>query len=376
MATTPPDPVFDKRLSTFVAGGWDPLTVPIEWYDSVDVIKGDAREMPSAKSKRIAPDALTKASKWAEAQASTAFVVAQDDRIIAEHYWQGTTAETRFNPQSMAKTLVALLTGIAINMGEIKSVDDPVGRYLVEWKNDPRGKITLRQLLQMASGLAQIDGGKGYALTPDNPAARQYFGSDFDGPMLALAQLVPAGQQFDYNNNNTKLVARVLESVSGRRYAALLSERLWKPLGLTDGSIYVDRPGGSAMVSCCVFSRPRDWVAIGRLIAGRGRLDGKQIVSSEWITRMIEPSSTYKGYGMQIWVGNQQVGGAPLPPVLIPWQSETFAAADIVILNGFGGQRVWIMPSANLIIVRAGKSWPKAWDDAVIPNLLWRATKR
>lgn len=369
------DPVLERRLARYLAGGWDPLTAPVEWYDSVDPIPGAAREPARGAPVRLAPEALAAALAHAEADGATALLVAESGRLVAERYWGGTTAETRLNPQSMAKTVVALLVGVAIDRGEIGSADDPVGRHVAAWRDDPRGRITLAQLLQMASGLGQVDAGRGWAMTPDNPAVRQYFGSDFDAPMLALPLVARPGERFDYNNNATKLVARALEEASGLSYARLVSERLWKPLGLADASVYVDRPGGRPMASCCLFSRPRDWLGVGRLIAGRGEVDGSRIVSAAWVDRMLAPSPANPGYGFQIWVGDQKVGGERLPPVLTPWQSERFAARDLVLLNGFGGQRVWIMPSADLVVVRMGRTWPKAWDDAAIPNLLHRSLR-
>ncbi len=360
----------DRRLASFKAGGWDPLTVPVEWYAPRTVAIAGA-PCVQARGAPTAPLAgpLDRAATLAEAGGAAAFIVAQDDRIVTERYWRGANAQTSFNPQSMAKTLVALLVGIAIDRGEIAAVDTPIGRHIAEWRDDARGTITIEQLLQMSSGLAQVDGGKGMALTVDNPAVRQYFGGDFDGPMLALALTAKPGATFDYNNNATKVVARILENASGKSYARLLSERLWQPLGLNDASIYADL-NGRTMVSCCVFSKARDWVPIGRLIAGRGKIDGRQLVSARWIDAMLAPSRAYRGYGYQIWLGDQQVGGPPLLPIVMPWQSARFAARDIVFLNGFGGQRVWILPSANLVVVRMGNSWPTNWDDAAIPNLL------
>lgn len=365
--------VLERRLSSYVAGGWDPLTLPVSWYDSVAPIAGRPRSLARGEPDPAMGAALGTAERMAAASGATALLVSVDGRLVSERYWNGTDADTRLNPQSMAKTLVALLVGVAIDRGEIGGADDPVGRYVSAWRDDPRGRITLRQLLQMASGLAQVDAGHGFAMTPANPAVRQYFGDDFDREMLALAQVDPPGAKFDYNNNATLLVARALEAASGRSYARLVSDRLWKPLGLADAAIYVDRPGGRAMASCCLFSRPRDWLAVGRLIAGRGEVDGRRIVPAAWIDAMLTPSPANKGYGLQIWLGDQQVGGPPLPPVLTPWQSEPFAARDMVLLNGFGGQRVWIMPSAGLVVVRMGRTWPKAWDDAAVPNLLYRA---
>jgi len=366
------DPQAARRLSDYVAAGYDPLTTPIDWYVQ-DRVPGAPRALGPAPAvaEGLSADAVDKAVEWAAAQGSTALIVSLRGRIVVERYWHGDGRDTRFNSQSMAKTVAALLVGSAIDRGEIASVDDAAAKYLPEWRGDDRSRITIRHLLQMASGLAQIDGGRGYALVPDNPAVAQYFGDDYLTPALGLLPVKPPETVFDYNNNDVTLVAAILERVSRKRYAQLLSERLWQPLGLASAAVGVDRAGGHAAGSTNIFARPVDWARIGELIARRGNIDGRQIVSAAWIDAMQVPSSANKGYGYWLWRGDQAVGGAALTPVLTPWQSAPFAAQDIVFLNGFGGQRVWIMPGKQLVVVRAGRTWPKAWDDAMLPNLLW-----
>jgi CubicO group peptidase (beta-lactamase class C family) len=371
-AAAPLDQEGLARLNSFVSAGYDPLTAPVDWHRQ-DPVAGAPHALPLApvNAEGIAPEAVTSSLNWAERQGSTSLIVMRAGRVVIEKYWHGDGRDTRFNSQSMAKTVGALLVGIAIDRGEIKSVDDPVGKYLSTWRDDPRGHITLRNMLQMSSGLVQIDAGHGYALTPDNPAIEQFFGDDYLSPALALSKNVQPGSRFEYNNNNVLIIAHILERASGIRYPALLSARLWKPLGLADAAIGVDRHGGMALASANIFARPIDWAKIGQLIADHGMADGRRIVSAHWIEEMEAPSLGNKGYGFYLWLGDQRIGGAPLPPVLTPWQSTAFHARDLVMMNGFGGQRVWIMPSKQLVIVRTGRTWPPAWDDAILPNLIW-----
>lgn len=371
------DPTLERRLQSFLAGGYDPLTVPVDWFDK-EPVAGAPRALPVTPKLTDAVDrqALEAAAKWAENHASTALIVAKDGRIVFERYWHGDGRDTRFNPQSMSKTLIALLVGTAIDRGEIKSVDDPVGRYVREWRRDSRGRITIAQALQMASGLGQVDAGYGYAVTRENPAVAQHFGNDFVAPILALPLKNAPGAKFDYNNNAANLLVLVLQRATGKRYGALLSERLWRPLGLADAALYIDRPGGFPMASCCVFSRPIDWVPIGRLIADRGVVEGKRIVSASWIDAMTTPSSGNRGYGYQLWLGDQRVGRKPPERIgLIQWQSEPFAAKDLVFLLGHGQQRVWVMRDKGLVVVRAGRSWPADRDESALPNLIARGAR-
>ncbi len=373
------DPLFDQRWESLIAGGYEPLTIPTDWYRPVAVV----RSVPSAvittepTASAIASSALAAASAWAEQQNSTALIVAHRGEIVFERYWQGSGRDTRFNPQSMAKTVLALLIGTAIERGEIGSVDDPIERYLTEWSGQPRGAITLREMLWMASGLEQGDDGFGYEVSPANPIVRHSLGSDFTRLLLSLEPVTTPGTTFDYNNQVTQLAGLVLERASKRDFATLLSERLWQPLGLAEAAMPLDRPGGMALTSCCILSRPVDWVRIGQLIADRGRYGSAQVVPASWIDEMLQPSPTYRGYGYQVWVGDQTIGGERPPRVpLIPWQGEPFASARMIMLHGHGGQRVYVMPDKDLVVVRAARQWPGEWDDAVLPNVLWRGTAR
>jgi CubicO group peptidase (beta-lactamase class C family) len=370
------DRLLEQRLGSFLAAGYDPLTTPVGWYGPTARVTGaaypDIRQVAEADA--FDPEALAAVAGHAERIGSSALLVSHGGALVHESYWRDSGRDTHFNPQSMSKTVLALLVGIAIDEGLIGGVDDPVGRYVAEWADDPRGAITVRSLLHMSGGLEQLGGDYGYAVVPENPAVAQHFGSDFVGPILGLAQADPPGARWDYNNNESNLLGVLLERATGRRYADYLSEKLWRPLGLADAAMYLDREGGTPMVSCCILSRPIDWLRIGELIAGRGAFAGAQLVPAQWIAEMIAPAPTRPGYGYQIWLGDQRVGGEPDPrPGLIPWQSEPFAAGDLIFLHGHGAQRVWIIPSRDLVIVRAGRSWPTEWDEAAIPNALIRA---
>ena len=91
---------------------------------------------------------------------------------------------------------------------------------------------------------------------------------------------------------------------------------------------------------------------------------------------MIAPSPANPGYGYQVRIGDQKVGGEPENrPGLVPWQSEPFAAPRVILLHGHRGQRVYVMPDKRLVNVRAARDWPEAWDDAVLPNIIWRGTQ-
>ena len=373
------EPLFVERFESFRDAGYDPLTTPVEWYRPTETVRG-ATVVPrvpdtvSPAMRTLSSTALEAAAAYADTQNSTALLVWHDGALQFERYWRGAGRESFFNPQSMAKSLLGMVVGIAIADGHIDSVDDPVGKYIAEWRNDPRGRITIEQLLQMSSGLAQIS--DSYDISLDNPAVYQHFGTDFIAPILELPQADPPGSRWDYNNNETNLLGAIVERATGERYADYLSRKLWQPLGLADARLYLDREGGTPMVSCCVLSRPLDWLRLGILFLNDGRHEGRQLVPADWIAAMQTPAATNAGYGYQVWLGDHAVAPErPLPTYANqPFSSEPYLDPDTVVFRGFGYQRVWILPTKRLVIVRAGASWPPDWDNTVIPNTIYRGT--
>ncbi len=381
-ASTAADVTEGERFRSFMALGGDSLTIPVDWYAPRERVAGRAGgPAPAVIDAALGPAALDPVFAQAQTAGASALIVwraAASGRpaVHRRAHW-GADADSLYNPQSMAKTLAALLTGIAIAEGHLPGPDAAIGQWLTEWAGDARGRITIRQLFTMTSGLAQIGGDYGYRPVPENPAVRQTFGDDFLGPALELAQVDPPGTRFDYNNNATLLLTVVLQRATGQRYASYLAQKLWQPLGLADAFLWLDRPDGQPMTSCCVFSRAADWLAIGRLILARGRgPDGRQLVPADWIDAMVAPSPVNPRYGFQLWRGDQRIGGAPAPvvqPGTDVWQSESFLDPATIILLGYGYQRVWVLPAHDLVIVRMGRTWPPGWDEAAIPNAVVRA---
>ena len=373
------EPLFLQRFESFKSSGYDPLTVPVEWFHPTEQVTG-AGPVPTAAAaanlgeQAVSASALKAAAAYAAEQNSTALLVYRQGRLQYEHYWQGQGRESFFNPQSMSKTVLGMMVGVAIRDGYVRSVSDPVSEYLPEWASDPRGRITIEQLLQMSGGLAQIS--SSYEVSLDNPAVYQHFGTDFVGPILALPQIDLPGSKWEYNNNETNLLGLILERASGRRYADYLSDSIWKPAGLADARLYLDRPGGEPMFSCCILSRPMDWLQLGVLFLQDGNYRDQQIVPADWIRQMQVPAETSTAYGYQVWLGNEYLTleSTGASPAGEHFASEPFADPATVIFSGFGYQRVWVMPEKKLVIVRAGKAWPPNWDNAVIPNTIYRGS--
>ncbi|MEL7030558.1 MAG: serine hydrolase, partial [Pseudomonadota bacterium] len=104
---------------------------------------------------------------------------------------------------------------------------------------------------------------------------------------------------------------------------------------------------------------------------------GAQIVPADWVEEMTTPAETWEGYGYQVWLGDRAVSDE-MPETDDPnlsWMSESYAANDMIVLSGYGRQRVWVIPSQDLVIVRATRTWSDDWDESVIPNTVLRGVK-
>lgn len=346
-----------------------PLTQPaqVEKSQPQDPVPGAPRDditrggLQAFDEARLAP-----AIDYATQMQSVALLIYKDGALVYEKYWPGFSADTRTNPNSMHKAVLALLVGAAIDDGYIDSAEAPASRWIAEWRGDARAAITIRDLLQMSSGLE-------IPVFGTWKSARILFGSNLERGVLELAAAKPHGSNFEYNNASTQVLITVLERATGKRYAEYLSSRLWQPLGAADAALWMDRAGGQPRGFCCLFATARDWLRVGRLILEGGRVNGEALVSESWVKQMLTPSARNPQFGYNLWMGSPTGTERVYNPHTIKaFHSEPFAATDMAYIDGFGGQRVYIVPSRNLVIVRTGVS-STDWDDARLPNAVIRA---
>jgi len=316
----------------------------------------------------IAPEGYAAAEAYAAEMNSVALLVYHRGALRYEKYWPGYDRDFRTDPFSAHKSVMGLLYGAAIADGVIKSIDEPVSTYLPEWANDSRGAIRIRDLLTMSSGLE---------VPPFTTWAgmRITLGSDNTAAVLGLPLVETPGQRFQYTNAQSQLLGVILQRAAGKRYAEYLSERLWSRLGAPTAYLWLDRDGGMPRTFCCLYTTARAWLRVGRLIMDQGRVGDDQVVPTEWIQAMTTPAPTNPNYGYQIWLGSPAgTERAYNDTTIKALHSEPFAAPDMVFIDGFGGQRVYIVPSQQLIIVRTGEA-KFDWDDARIPNAILRAIR-
>lgn len=315
----------------------------------------------------VSLESLEQALAYGAETGSAALLVWRKGHIQLEHYYPQAGENTLTSTQSMHKSVLAIVTGIAIAGGHIESVDDPVSRYLPEWSDGPRSAITLRHLLWQSSGIDFPT----FAFGSLGPMMGLLVGQNMRPITFQQQALEPPAQSFDYNSINPLVLGLVIENATGRPYAEYFSEALWKPLGAGDAWVQLDSEGGMARSYCCLDTTARGWLRLGLLHLNKGYANGRRIVPEEWIAEIRKPAPTNSNYGFLTWLGNEYVEQRPYnsKASLRAYHSEPFAADDVAFFDGFGGQRVYIIPSADMVIVRTG-SLATDWDDARLPNLL------
>ncbi len=363
------DPAVLRRLVTGPTMGAVDQT---ERNTPQEAVPGSEREIATGEPSTIEPAAIAAAEHYAATTGSVALLIYHRGALRYEKYWPGYDRQTRTDPYSAHKTVLGLLVGAAIQDGILKSIDEPAANYLPEWRNDERRHITIRHLLQMSSGLEIVRFGTWRSL-------RLTLGSDITTAALELPADKAPGTEFQYLNANSQLLGIILQRASGKRYAQYLSERLWSRLGAPTSYVWLDRDAGMPKTFCCLYTTARGWLQVGLLLKNRGRVESQQVIPEQWIAAMLTPAATNPNYGMQIWLGS--------PPgqarryndkTLSAYHSEPFIAPDVFFIDGFGGQRVYVVPSADLVIVRTGRAVADLqelsgnWDDAYLPNTLLR----
>ena len=330
----------------------------------------DLKGCPTQPAANAAPtaglsEAIAKAQAYSDAQRGLGLIVMRDGRVLHESYADGVDGSTPSASASMMKSVVALLYGVAIEEGVVGSLGDRIGDYLSEWDGDARGDITLRQLMTMSAGLGQSNFME-ILLAPNIGQAA-----------LKVEKVGEPDTEFSYNNAITKLLTLALD----RRLAAAgkgsmltyLEDRLWCPLGNGDARVWIDQQS-EARGYAGLHAGLMDYARVGELIRQGGKMGDRQIVPEAWIAEMATPSKANPQYGLQVWLGREhtpQRAYSAANPIKVP-HAEPFLAKDIVYFDGFGGQRVYILPSQGLVVARFGEV-NLAYDDSVIPNLLVEA---
>ncbi|MFI5148487.1 MAG: serine hydrolase domain-containing protein [Bacteroidia bacterium] len=319
-------------------------TPGIDNYNNFDnrIIRNDATvwEWPNAKN----CNQKEGSGKFAEKNkklGTAAFLVIRNDSVRYEHYWDGFSDTSRTNSFSMAKTVVSILAGIAIDEGKIKSVDQPVGDFIPEFKNGMNGKLTIRNLLTMSSGINFDEDYKNPLAFP----AQAYYGPDLEKLLYKYQVTTEPGKVFQYLSGNTAILGLVIEKATGKKISEYTSEKLWKPMGAHLPALWsLDHKDGMEKAFCCFNADARDFARFGKLYLDSGRWNGKQLVSRAYVLQSVkiaglvdDDGSANLRYGYSWWILPEYKGHA------------------VFYARGILGQYIIVIPDVKMIIVRLGK---------------------
>jgi len=271
---------------------------------------------------------------------SVAYLVVQGGEVKFEKYWEGYDENSLSNSFSVAKSIVSLLIGAAIDEGLIESVEQPVGDFLPGFKGGMNDSLNIRDLLTMQSGLNWDEN----YMNPFSMTTRAYYGTDLPAVMEDMEVVEPTGVEFKYVSGATLLLGQIVAKATGMTLSEYASQKLWKPLGAKNTALWsLDQPNGIEKAYCCFNSNARDFARLGQLMLDSGNWKGQQLISKAYISEATAPAILYvypddttePCYGYQIWLMEHE-------GMLIPY------------FRGILGQYIFIVPEYDAVIVRLG----------------------
>ena len=272
---------------------------------------------------------------------TTGFLVIQNDSLLFEEYFEDTDQTTISNSFSMAKSIVAILIGCAIDDGYIRDINDKVKKYLPWIKGSYSDELTIRHLLTMSSASSWDE----HYSSPFSITTKAYYGRDLPATMKTVRIVRHPGIVFNYRSGDTQFLEQILTKTTGMTLSDYATEKLWKPLGAETPALWsLDKRNGTEKAYCCFNSNPRDFARLGSLILNKGSFGGNRILSESFVREMVTPSKYLTNdeaqmvdyYGLHWWVMN-------------------FEGEQIPYARGILGQYIFVIPSKNAIIVRLGR---------------------
>ena len=350
-------------------------------YDILEPIDG-AHDLPSLRAnpdqKQIALEALETAKQYAAATNSSALIVWRNGELLSEQYFGETDRNSLLLSKSLSKPLTAIAVGRAIQLGKIRSLDQPVSDFVQEWKNTDKATMTVRHMLAMETGLLE----QSFAMDPQNHWNRAYLDPYHERYIIDEYPLTSKpGSKYNYSNAAGDLVAIVIERATGQRYDRFVGEEILQPIGAAGGNVWFNREGGTPHSGCCMNLPARSWLQLGILLANDGKVDGKAILPPGFVDEMRHPGAHNIHYGLGIWLGapyaERRGFMGPDSPAAKIFHSQPYLADDLFLFDGNGNQTVYIIPSQNMVILRMGNvpDKPVEWDNSMLPNLLLSGLK-
>ena len=270
-------------------------------------------------------------------QATQSAVLIKNGYIIKERYSESFDQESYGTSWSMAKSFYAALIGISIDRGEINSLDDKVSDY-VDYYNDERSEITIRQILNMTSGLD----------FPENEHESMFFRHDQIAYVKDVGVEKLPEQVFEYNNVNSMIVGEILKNATGISAEILLEDRIFKPIGIDKFTLWKDG-SGNPMTYCCIDMSARDYSRFGLLFSRKGKWHNEQIISENYVNETFTP---YWGQTPNWWTDENRGYS------LHWWISKYDDDSKIFNTSGKFGQYIFVDHENDIIFTRITKYHP------------------
>jgi CubicO group peptidase (beta-lactamase class C family) len=270
----------------------------------------------------------------------------------------------------MAKTVTAMLVGIALAEGRIRSIDDPAAAYVTELAGTEYGRTSLRHLLQMSSGVRFRE----HHSSSDDASRLAYetfLRHGAGGPSAVKPfneRAVAGGTKFSYASVEPQVLGLVLRAAINGPLAEYLEQKIWQPMGAEADATWLIDNSGQEAAYCCLNAVLRDYARLGLLLAHDGNWRGRQIIPAAWVmdattVRADQPhlrpgtATRFFGYGYQTWI--------------LPGERRMF------MLWGVSGQRIYVDPQSKLVMVNTSvHKLPEQWALLREMDALWSALVR
>jgi CubicO group peptidase (beta-lactamase class C family) len=325
-----------------------PIPKGIRWIDSsTATLRVDSAQL----------DALYQEMAAEQHHDLKGIVIVRDGQLVSERYFNGDSASTLHDIRSATKSITSLAMGLALESRQIQSVDDSIATYLPDLPRDGKEKITIRDLLNMRSGLDADD------TDPASPGNEDRLDDSKDWIQSAYA--VPMkrapGQTYLYCSLNAFLTGAIVENTTHVHLDEFVQQHLFLPLGIQHYQwrhVPVDRTTGQGNLSISA----RDAAAIGQLMLNDGVVNGYRIFSHEWIDRSmaqqvpIHDSDPYADFYGYMWYTRAEPIGDHTVPV-------HFA-------SGNGGNKIYIVPSLQMVVAITSSAYNKSWGQRRSQDIL------
>jgi CubicO group peptidase (beta-lactamase class C family) len=306
-------------------------------------IAGPAVVEPSDPAMRAALDHAFEEPAGPPYRRTKAVVVVRDGKVIAERYARGIGIDTQLPGFSMTKSVVNALIGILTVKGLVTpSLPAPVP----EWRaaSDPRREIEVEHLMRMTTGLALDETNSGF-----DPSSQMYLYDDMAGFAVRAPLIAPPGTRWHYSSATTQILARIIRDAVGgpEQTLALAWRELFNPLGMRNVTLEFDA-GGTLQGSSDMLASARDWARFGLLYLNDGVIGGRRILQEDWVG-FSAAATLDTDYGAGFWTNRSQHERATGRVRLGIPRDAFFASGNL-------GQRIVILPTQHLVIVRLGDS--------------------